>query len=88
MTEVPSEGDQVVEGICAGQSAGVDEAHEQIADVGAVFSFVEQRVVAVANRRFQQSLTDVMPTPGLCRVARTTAEVAMVFPAFGVDDAA
>jgi len=35
-----------------------------------------------------RGITKVMPTPGLCRVARTTAEFALALPAFAVDDAA
>ena len=47
--EVPSERDQIVEGIDSCQAAGVDQTHEQITDLGAIFGFVEQRVVTMAD---------------------------------------
>jgi len=59
---------EVVEGIGSIQLAGVDQAHEQIADPGAVQRFVEERVLAVQNRFLQSPLDDVMPTAELCRV--------------------
>jgi len=36
------EGDEVVEGVLVLDFAGVDDAHEEVADVGAVFGFEEQ----------------------------------------------
>jgi hypothetical protein len=46
----------------------VDQAHEQIADSGAVQRLIEERVLAVQNGLLQGALDDVMPTAGLCRV--------------------
>lgn len=46
----------------------MDEAHEQVADIGAMFGFVKEGVVAVADRYLQCPLADIMPTVGLCRV--------------------
>lgn len=43
------EGDQVVEGIDAPQIAGVDQAHEHIADEGAMLGPVEERVFSVED---------------------------------------
>ena len=44
---------EVVEGIDTVQFAGVDEAHEQIAHLGAILGLVEQRVLSMQNRSFQ-----------------------------------
>ena len=51
---------EVVEGIGSIQLAGVDQAHEQIADTGAVQRSVEERVLAVQNRFLQGTLDDVV----------------------------
>lgn len=59
---------QVVERIGAGEPAGVDQAHEGVADVGALGGLVEESVLAVKNGPFQGLLGDVMPTAGICRV--------------------
>ncbi len=60
---------EVVEGIGSIQLAGVDQAHEQVTGLGAVQRFVEERILAVQNRFLQGTLDDIMPIPGLCRVA-------------------
>jgi hypothetical protein len=39
-----------VEGIGIAELAGVDEAHEQVANVGAVLGLIEERVLVVENR--------------------------------------
>src|SRR3974390_321996 len=44
---------QVVEGIGITELAGVDEAHEQVPNMGTVLSFVEERVLAVENSLLQ-----------------------------------
>ena len=59
---------EIVERIGAVDLAGVDQAHEQIADSGAVQRLIEERVLAVQNGLLQGALDDVMPTAGLCRV--------------------
>ena len=41
------EGVQIIERIGAGELTGVDEAHEDVADAGAVLGLVEERVLAV-----------------------------------------
>ena len=51
---------EIVEGIGAIQFAGMDQAHEQIADVSAVFGFIEQGVLAVKDRPLQTSFADVV----------------------------
>jgi hypothetical protein len=47
----------------------VDQAHEHIAQSGAVLSLVAHRVFPVENGHFERAFADIMPTPGLCRVA-------------------
>jgi len=61
---------QVVERIGAHQPAGMDQAHEGVADMGALGGLVEERILAVKNGPFQGLLAHVMPTAGLCRVSR------------------
>ena len=41
--------DQVVEGVGAAQLAGMDQAHEQIADLGAVQGAIKQGILAMQN---------------------------------------
>jgi hypothetical protein len=47
----------------------VNQGHEQIANLRPVQRAVEQSVLAVKNGLLQRPLTEVMPTPGLCRVS-------------------
>jgi hypothetical protein len=42
--------DQVVEGVGAAQLAGMDQAHEQIADLRPVQSAIKQSVLPMQNR--------------------------------------
>ena len=51
---------EVVERIGPAEFAGVDQAHVQVADVGAVLRFVKQRILAVEDRLFQCPLADVI----------------------------
>ena len=44
---------EVVEGIGLAELAGVDEAHEDVPDVGAVERLVEQGVLPVEDRSFR-----------------------------------
>ena len=58
-----------MEWIGAAEPAGVNEAHEHVADPGTVERFVEQRVLTVADGALERTFADVIPRPGLCRVA-------------------
>ena len=42
--------------------AGMNEAHEQVPDVSAMFGPEEERVFAVQNRSFQNLFAEGMPT--------------------------
>ena len=52
--------DQVVEGVGAAQLAGVDQRHEQVADLRSVERAIEQRVLSMQHRSFQAPLDDVV----------------------------
>ncbi len=67
---------QVVERIGVIQLAGVDQAHEQIADAGSVLGLVEQRILAVQNRFLQGPLADVV----VQRSTRLTQEQSQLLP--------
>ena len=60
---------EIVEGIGAAQFAGVNQAHEKIADLGAIERAVKQCILAMEHRAFQHLFAEIMPTTGLCRVA-------------------
>jgi hypothetical protein len=47
----------------------MDQAHEQIARLGAVQGLVEQRILPVKHSPLQRLFADVMPRAGLCRVS-------------------
>jgi hypothetical protein len=49
----------------------VDQAHEQIADLGAVQRAIEESIFAMQYRAFEGAFADIMPTAGLCRVDRS-----------------
>ena len=53
-----------------GQVAGLDKAHEHVAYIRSVLGFIKQGVFSVNNGFFQCTFTDIMPTAGLCRIAR------------------
>ena len=55
---------QVVEGIHVVELAGVDEAHEQVTDVGAVEGLVEQRVLSMKDCSLQNLFADVVVQGG------------------------
>ena len=63
------QGHEVVEGVDPVEFAGVDQAHMDVAHPGPRKRFIGQRVFAVEDGRLEPPLRDVMPTPGLCRVA-------------------
>ena len=67
------QGVEIVQGVGGTEPAGVDQAHEQVAQPGAVLGFVAQRVFPVEDRHFQGAFADVMPTARLCRVAKLEA---------------
>ncbi len=46
-------GHEVIEGVDIRQAASVDEAHEEVAYVGAVLGAEEEAVPAMANRHLQ-----------------------------------
>jgi hypothetical protein len=60
--------DQVVEGVGVTELTGVDQAHEQIADMSAVLGFIKESVLAMKDGFLQGSLANIMPTTGLCRI--------------------
>jgi len=57
---VPLQFGQVIEGVGPAQFAGVDQAHEQVADVGAVGRLVEQRVLAVQDGPLQGAFAQIV----------------------------
>ena len=62
------QGDEIVERIRIVQFGRVNQTHEDVTDPGAVLGLVEVSVLPVQDRLLQGALTDIMPTPGLCRV--------------------
>ena len=50
-------GHEVVERVGGAQLCGVDQAHEDVANVGAVLGLVEQRVLAVHDGPLQRPFT-------------------------------
>ena len=66
---VPLQLDQVLERVGIAQLAGMDQAHEQIADRGPIQRAIEQRVLTVENRPLQGSLHDIVieRSPGLAQ---------------------
>src|SRR5205085_9122733 len=67
---VPLQLCQIVERIGPVQLTSMDQAHEQIADSGAVQRLIEECVFSIQDGFLQRALDDVMPTPGLCRVGQ------------------
>ena len=57
---VPLQLGEVVERIGVGQFAGVDQAHEQIADFGAVQRAIEQSILAMQHGAFERAFADVV----------------------------
>ncbi len=51
---------EVVKGISSVQLAGMDQAHEQVTDFGAVQSLIEERVFAVQDRFLESSFDDII----------------------------
>ena len=44
---------------------GMDQAHEQIADVRPMFGFIKQRIFAVKDRLFKRPLAQIIVQRGL-----------------------
>src|SRR5579864_9407717 len=61
--------DQIVEGVCAAQLAGVDKAHEKVSDFSAIQRAIVESVLAMQNRSLQGSFYDVVIQrgPGLAK---------------------
>jgi len=53
---IPQQLGQVVQGIGVTQEAGVNQAHEQVADEGPSAALVKERVLAVADRHLDRAL--------------------------------
>jgi len=51
---------QVIERISARELAGVDETHEDVAEVGAIWGLIEQRVFAMQDCFFQGTFAEVV----------------------------
>jgi hypothetical protein len=60
---------EIVERVRSRKFGGVDQGHEDVADEGTVLGLVEEGVLPVQDCLLQCPFTDVMPTPGLCRVS-------------------
>ena len=58
---------QIIERISGAELTGVDDAHEDVADVSAIFGLIEQRVLSMQDRFFQSTFAELMPTSRLCR---------------------
>ena len=69
---MPEQRRQIVERIDFIQFAGVDQAHEEIADVRAGEGLIKGRVLAVQNRLFERAFANGMPPARLCRVGRSS----------------
>src|SRR5438094_8042326 len=51
---------QVIERISGAELARIDEAHEDVADVGAIRGLIEQRVLSMQDRFFQSTFAEVV----------------------------
>ena len=73
-----SESGQIVEGIDARETTGMDQTHEQLPHVCALFGFVEEGIGAVPDRHFQRSFAQII-VEGSCG---HTQEERQGFPMF------
>ena len=55
---------EMIEGVRLIELAGVDQAHEHVADAGPVLRAIEKRILAMADRFFQSPLADVIVQRG------------------------
>ena len=76
---VRGESQQVVEGIDAVEVAGVDYAHEAVADFRPMDRLVEKAVFAMQDRALYGLLANVMPPPDLCRVQKLERQHSELF---------
>jgi hypothetical protein len=53
---------QIVEGIDSVELAGMNEAHKEVPDVGAMFGFEEVGILSMQYGLFESLLTEGMPT--------------------------
>jgi hypothetical protein len=53
----------------------MDQTHEQVANIGSVYSPIVQRILAMQHHAFDGSFADMMPTLGLCRVEMVFARI-------------
>ena len=60
LSGVPLQGREVIEWIDPAQLAGVDQAHEHVADMSPAGSLVEQGVLAMENRLLQRLLANIV----------------------------
>jgi hypothetical protein len=60
---VALQGDLVVEGALAVELGGIDQAHEDVSDVGAMLCLVEERALATAASRVNAAQA---PKPSMC----------------------
>ena len=51
---------QIVEWISGGELARVDEAHEDVSHVSAIFGLIEQRVLSMQDRFFQSTFSEIV----------------------------
>ena len=66
--------------------AGMNQAHEQITDVGPMLGFIKQGVFAVKDRLFKRALTQIVygcrPVHPLRTVIQNTSQLPTVFTPF------
>ena len=55
---------EIIEGVRLIELAGVDQAHEHVADAGPILREIEKRILAMADRFFQSPLADVIVQRG------------------------
>ena len=60
------ESGEIMDGVDIAEATGLDHTHEEIADIRPILGFVEQRVLAMANRRFEDSLAYIVVDGHAC----------------------
>ena len=60
LVDVPLQMGKIVEGIGAAQLGSMDQTHEQVAHLGAIFRQIEQTVFPMKNRLLQTPFADVV----------------------------
>ena len=51
---------EVIKGVDFGKAAGVDQAHEKIADICAALALIEQRIFPMEDRSLENLFTQVV----------------------------